>query len=265
MPNHVLNLVSFSGNNEDVKLAMNNLVNSEGLVDFNLALPIPEKLVNSIAPTYIISEREYEEQERKIKSGEDIYRRGLSRKASNRLIKECGYDNWYDWQINSWGTKWNAYESSVTGENSVSFSTAWSAPIKFLTNFSKLNPNVKITLKYADEDCGYNLGELEIKNGDITDTNIPKGGSIEAYELYCEIQGEHISEFINNYIEDYINDESDIDEIKDDNFAFTLVKLMIKHKLSDIELFEADNFKAIVMGIALEENDDEYVKILKSL
>ena len=51
---------------------------------------------------------------------------------SRRLRKLHGADNWYDWSINKWGTKWNSYHDEVEydGEESLvyKFDTAWSPP-----------------------------------------------------------------------------------------------------------------------------------------
>ena len=49
--------------------------------------------------------------------------------------EECartGRPNWYDWQIENWGTKWNAYDESVVERDDhnvvIQFDTAWSPP-----------------------------------------------------------------------------------------------------------------------------------------
>lgn len=46
---------------------------------------------------------------------------------------ECGgCTDWYEWNCQHWGTKWNAYEGYWDDEETYRFSTAWSAPIPVL-------------------------------------------------------------------------------------------------------------------------------------
>ena len=48
---------------------------------------------------------------------------------------EFGYETWYDWSLDNWGTKWDACEVDVLEQtdNSIrlAFDTAWSPPIPF--------------------------------------------------------------------------------------------------------------------------------------
>lgn len=79
-----------------------------------------------------------------------------------------GENNWYDWSINNWGTKWNSNYSSVDAENrTFTFETAWSAPVKVINRLSREFPDVKIVHEYADEDIGCNCGTIVYKGGEI--------------------------------------------------------------------------------------------------
>ena len=71
-------------------------------------------------------------------------------------------DNWYDWRINNWGTKWNASEVEVDG-TSVTFETAWSAPNEVTAALAHRFPQQLIRHTWYDEDLGSNFGE-EIYN-----------------------------------------------------------------------------------------------------
>jgi hypothetical protein len=66
--------------------------------------------------------------------------------------KEDGtvFDDWYDWCINNWGTKWDFgrdeyYDpAKIEGGNVVvSFNTAWSPPIQFYEKLVELDYNVR--------------------------------------------------------------------------------------------------------------------------
>ena len=89
----------------------------------------------------------------------------------NKVIPEPEYKNntdWYDWRIQNWGTKWNAYEHVKTGnENELYFLTAWSAPKEIYEALTKKFPNLTIEVDYADENMGYNCGKMVFENGEM--------------------------------------------------------------------------------------------------
>lgn len=87
-------------------------------------------------------------------------------------------NDWYNWNINNWGTKWdvavsyeeenpNTYmEDTVNGENHVvyyNFNTAWSRPMPALIKLSEQYPDLLFTLTY-EEETGWG-GELELLRG----------------------------------------------------------------------------------------------------
>lgn len=104
-------------------------------------------------------------------------------------LEEYGATDWYDWHINNWGTKWNAYEAKLLNDNSIGFQTAWSTPVDIVKALSLQYPSLQFEVKYADEDYGYNVGEYTFENGEITKENIPNSGSPEANRLAEEILG----------------------------------------------------------------------------
>lgn len=66
--------------------------------------------------------------------GEDFMARDEARKAEN--LSKYAYEDWYGFNTNNWGTKWDMCEPDVTyteGDNTimVSFDTAWGPPIAF--------------------------------------------------------------------------------------------------------------------------------------
>jgi hypothetical protein len=61
-------------------------------------------------------------------------------------------EDWYQWQCNNWGTKWDfgkdEYTDPATIENDkvvVSFNSAWSPPIQFYEKLVELDYNVRAT------------------------------------------------------------------------------------------------------------------------
>ena len=96
------------------------------------------------------------------------------------MMKHDGND-WYNWNLRNWGTKWdvavsNNDESPETymegpvqnGENLVvyyNFNTAWGLAMPALTNLSSQYPDLLLTLSY-EEETGWG-GELELLRGEL--------------------------------------------------------------------------------------------------
>jgi hypothetical protein len=74
-------------------------------------------------------------------------------------------DNWYKWNIQNWGTKWNSYDSKQLN-NVIYFTTAYSSPFPIIEQLSKLYKTVKFTLIYFEE------------SNDIQDIVVYKNGKI---------------------------------------------------------------------------------------
>ena len=140
------------------------------------------------------------------------------RKVRAELKKEYGFDNWYDWRIENWGTKWDMYEfhgihsDYKTGEFEIQFQTAWAAPHDFLNFVSKLYPDLNFHLQWADEDTGANAGMYVLHNGFILSGGAYEDGSKEAYEMAFELTGSEYFYKFNKDTDTYEWDESKEDE-----------------------------------------------------
>lgn len=78
-----------------------------------------------------------------------------------------GYDTWYEWSIQNWGTKWNACEATATRTKSslrYKFSTPWSGPHPVIRKMSERWPELRIIHKVYEggqqykEVVKYNMG-----------------------------------------------------------------------------------------------------------
>jgi hypothetical protein len=156
MPNHVTNRLTIVGNEQEVAKCLAEIkgTNEDQFIDFNTFAPIPQELVGTTAPPKILSQKDYDEQEKRIANNEltDIekqwgFSRGITKEMSNKFKDEFGYDNWYDWQIANWGTKWNAYDQFFNGDNMIEFSTAWSTPYHAITALSVKYPTLRFEIK----------------------------------------------------------------------------------------------------------------------
>ena len=74
-------------------------------------------------------------------------------------IKLYGHDNWYNWSIANWGTKWDACESCINNNDinffSVSFETAWGPPIDWIDNIMEDFPDLCFELEYEEPGMCY--------------------------------------------------------------------------------------------------------------
>lgn len=217
MPNHVSNTITFECDENRLKEILNAIKYESdaevehtgiGTLDFNKITPMPKSLEIEAGSTTDRGLKAYKDfisvytlggtmNLDKLDSippvSEDIFLRQrtdvkradfeLGKTAWNN-IREYGASTWYDWSINNWGTKWNSYDyGDYNGGNSISFNTAWSAPVPVLQKLSEMFPEVSIYHRWADEDLGNNCGEMSYEDGEITGEDIPESGSKEAYDL----------------------------------------------------------------------------------
>ena len=102
MPNHVTNIIKLNGDRKQIRELLEQIQSDElglGTIDFEKIIPMPE----------------------------NIYRGNLGREE----MKLYGKNNWYDWCISNWGTKWSAYgyekDCDYSNAEELRFLTAWAA------------------------------------------------------------------------------------------------------------------------------------------
>ena len=101
-----------------------------------------------------------------------------------------GAPTWYDWCIEHWGTKWNAYENEQIDKDTIVFETAWSAPEPVMAQLAKMYPNAEIEHWWADEDMGSNTGYARYCAGGLAEVVYFDNGSSDAYANYIRCWGE---------------------------------------------------------------------------
>jgi hypothetical protein len=210
MPNHIQNRLQVSGTPDQVKEVLNAIAtHAEGKneaiqMDFNKILPMPESLnitsgsLGDMAHELLFGTKKSKffpittEENQKRFAAMDVERQkeavALAIQYQDNLVK-YGATTWYDWAVENWGTKWNAYEQNDkrNTEDTIYFQTAWSAPLHLIALLSTKFPNVKLTLSYADEDGGSNVGIVSFVNGEDAGCKSIENQSKAAYELYFEL------------------------------------------------------------------------------
>jgi hypothetical protein len=197
MPNHISNIVKITGEATRVAQVLETIkgIDPNHVIDFNTFSPMPTELIGTTSPVTAVSDAEY------LKAVLDLDKKRadgtlhgyetlpITHKMQSDLIEKCGFDNWYDWSIANWGTKWNAYESNAIGDDTIIFQTAWSTPYDAMVTMSVVFDDVTIHVSYADEDFGSNVGEYTLVNGLVVSQNTPKSQSKEAIGLALDILG----------------------------------------------------------------------------
>ena len=154
MPNWCNNEVSIYADEETIKQLKAEVFtvdkdNKQPYLDFNKVIPMPKELYDTISQPTIVSEdivrmREVLEANPSIQGiwvddthikrdrfGFDKY---ITESQSEYMKKTYGANNWYDWKVTNWGTKWNIDGESVyfydedVDRIELHFDTAWSPP-----------------------------------------------------------------------------------------------------------------------------------------
>jgi len=66
-----------------------------------------------------------------------------------------GGNEWYNWRVENWGTKWNGYDGSFTDDFTIfSFDTAWAPPLPIIKKLAEITGETFI-LEYIEEGMGF--------------------------------------------------------------------------------------------------------------
>jgi hypothetical protein len=68
-------------------------------------------------------------------------------------IAKYGYDNWYDWRFENWGSKWDAQEPYIEEDENgltINFDTAWSPAIPYIKQVAIMFPDLIFDLYFME-------------------------------------------------------------------------------------------------------------------
>lgn len=178
MPNHVAHRCFVRGDaNEIERLRTLVLVEEDGKTTFECdrVIPMPDAVKATMNGPPLGDPAKYEQyckqqellrQRCKEATSGDTWRDYLGQEQS-------GYESWFDWCCNKWGTKWGVYsyeEVDYDGKNWVfTFETAWSPPQPVIEKlFTELFPTITCGLVLFDEMWCYACAAFfENGNGDF--------------------------------------------------------------------------------------------------
>jgi hypothetical protein len=268
MPNHVTNILRIK--NETAISQVNlltKILDDKFQIDFNKIVPIPNSLKiesgsntdNGIALLTETTPRfvsvPFEEWKEDFLSQPHIKNRlreilNQGQVAISNKEKYGAY-TWYDFANINWGTKWNAYDQTLSGffkknlnkrtfknfllkqdDIYVSFDTAWSTPEPVLLKLSLQFPDVLFEVTYADEDIGENCGVFIIQNGKSQLQEIPKksNGSNQSKEEFAfNIKHPNEDKRSHGYNEDWEYDENVEEAFYEEQKAKEKRNFKIKH------------------------------------
>lgn len=149
MANFVTNIVHFEGAPERI-MDLRSSVQDNSMVsgiDFNKIIPMPSGLwMGGITPD---------------------------------TRAKYGKNNWLDWSIANWGTKWNAFsfdDDDHFSNSTITFVTANNAPVPIVQRLSEMYPDITMRHQWADDNVGYNCGQRIYKAGSVIEEFYPKPG-----------------------------------------------------------------------------------------
>jgi len=138
MPNWCNNTITLSGPKDKVKAIFDKAKADDRLLD--QLYPMPAALRETTSPTP--------------QEGQAGY------KGPQPVVD--GYDNWYDWAVNNWGTKWDVdleglefREEGDTGIIQGWFDSAWSPPTGAYDHFLEKNEDCSIESYYYEGGCDF--------------------------------------------------------------------------------------------------------------
>ena len=128
---------------------------------FRSILPMPKELEHTTSPARIYETQE--ELDEYIKSREDdtgsafakqIISQAMTREYSDYLINTFGFNNWYDWSYENWGTKWDVSDVWLEDDDDYlryDFDTAWCPPEGIHAFLVDKFPDITISWFYREE------------------------------------------------------------------------------------------------------------------
>jgi hypothetical protein len=182
MPNHCYNKLTIGGSRELVdrlKEAVND--GDEVRVSAHKIIPMPFELRCYSSPVY--------------KNGK------LDTAKAAELVAKYGAENWYDWAIKNWGTKWGMYEftdwedqswivgNEKIGSSSIVFNSAWSPPSLVIKALSIYFPDLSVVLEYCEPGMQF-AGKVEFHAGVAEDVmEVTHAAEPQAYNDFADLFG----------------------------------------------------------------------------
>ena len=159
MPNHCHNRVTFSSYGQETDKSLTQIAKLKQIFEdeecFTQIIPEPDwentPLMSSDMP-------KYDWDKPKGKLGELPQLVETPYGLSLRFVStDKPDDRWYDWRVQNWDTKWDAYDVVVTDDDpenvEIEFNTAWSPPEAICNQIREDYPDVSVSWFYDEPGC----------------------------------------------------------------------------------------------------------------
>jgi hypothetical protein len=163
MPNHVYSTLTII----DEKYAP--LIEAAIVINGGLAQllkPMPSELRDTQSPPRIMTDEEMKEWESGEHPLKEMTGRPITKAESDRMLKQYGANNWYDWAVDNWGTKWGTYDHHWDRDTmTLDFCTAWGPMSEdMLERLAQLIPDFDLMMIEESGDFDYKIAS---RNGKI--------------------------------------------------------------------------------------------------
>ena len=181
MPNWVMNELTCIFQTQEEYNVFKEKVNLEGL--FNSFIPMPEVLDGTLSPHIAPGDFINGVNKRKntnfitleeVASCDDEWDSHRAKEIAKNIkaFEETGYHDWYSWNLNNWGVKWDAVRPTAKYDLltiTFSFDSPWGCPEQFVRELSKLYPNANFEMVSGsiENDCHY---EFTCEDGKFEET-----------------------------------------------------------------------------------------------
>jgi hypothetical protein len=181
MPNWVMNELTCMFQTQEEYNVFKEKVNLEGL--FNSFIPMPEVLDGTLSPHIAPGDFINGVNKRKntnfltleeVASCDDEWDAHRAKEIIQNIkaFEETGYHDWYSWNLNNWGVKWDAVRPTAKYDLltiTFSFDSPWGCPEQFVRELSKLYPNATFEMVSGsiENDCHY---EFTCEDGKFEET-----------------------------------------------------------------------------------------------
>ena len=186
MSNEVINILKFIGDKKEVEKALAFISSPERIIDLNKIKLMPEALcIDNISDGYSALFLFFEEstihhdytmpEVRKTfadLSADDQAKAIQIAYIYYLNIRKYGYPTRYEWALNNWGTKWNAYNGGLVSdeEHAIHIVTPDHSPIFAFIELSRLFPEIKLRLHLCGwSDPSEQTDYLYFENGKTTE------------------------------------------------------------------------------------------------
>ena len=149
MPNHCHNRVTFYSANTEAVAKLNQIFEDENC--FTQIIPEPDWANTPLLTSDNRFGTKYGNDGELPQYVEDPFKRLVFKST------DITDQRWYDWRVQNWDTKWDAYDVVVTDDDpesvEIEFNTAWSPPEAICSAIREQYPDVSVSWFYDETGC----------------------------------------------------------------------------------------------------------------